>query len=389
VARTTTRAEAAVQILYGVAGEGLGHAMRSQVAIAHLLARGHEVRVMASGRAHEVLAPQFADVHEIQGLRIAFRGQKVDALDTVRRNWRDLGAGLRHNMATWLGLTRAAPAQLAATGTDDGRVHVLARRMPFQPDVVVTDFESWTWLCARISGVPVVSLDNLQALNRCRQPKRLLKGMRKDFEVARTVVRAKVPGAAHYLVTSCFAVEPCKPRTSVVPPLLRARVLAARATRGDHVVVYRSTPGDDGLSEILWRLPQTEFRVYGVQPDLRADHRDENILYRPYDEATFVQDLASCRAVIAGGGFTLMTEALFLGKPMLVVPLEGHVEQTLNARWLDDSGLGLCSDRLRPRVVRYLLERADDLAYRLSRVRQFGNLETLAALDAQLQRLAG
>ena len=32
-----------MRILYGVVGEGMGHATRSRVVIAHLLEQGHEV----------------------------------------------------------------------------------------------------------------------------------------------------------------------------------------------------------------------------------------------------------------------------------------------------------------------------------------------------------
>ena len=39
----------AMKILYGVVGEGMGHAMRSRVVLEHLVAQGHEVEIMASG----------------------------------------------------------------------------------------------------------------------------------------------------------------------------------------------------------------------------------------------------------------------------------------------------------------------------------------------------
>ena len=48
---TSTR----MSVLYGVNGESLGHATRSQVVIAALLERGRDVRVVASGRAFSYL----------------------------------------------------------------------------------------------------------------------------------------------------------------------------------------------------------------------------------------------------------------------------------------------------------------------------------------------
>ena len=41
-----------MNILYGVVGEGMGHATRSRVVIEHLRTKGHQVKVVVSGRAH-------------------------------------------------------------------------------------------------------------------------------------------------------------------------------------------------------------------------------------------------------------------------------------------------------------------------------------------------
>ena len=45
-----------MRILYGVVGEGMGHAMRSAVVLEHLVSRGHEVAIFVSGRAAEYLS---------------------------------------------------------------------------------------------------------------------------------------------------------------------------------------------------------------------------------------------------------------------------------------------------------------------------------------------
>ena len=39
-------------------------------------------------------------------------------------------------------------------------------------------------------------------------------------------------------------------------------------------------------------------------------------MYRPFSEAGFIEDLRTAR-VIAGGNFTLLSEAVYLGKPTL------------------------------------------------------------------------
>jgi uncharacterized protein (TIGR00661 family) len=50
-----------MKILYGVVGEGMGHAMRSRVVLERLVARGHEIHVMASSRAADFLASRYGN----------------------------------------------------------------------------------------------------------------------------------------------------------------------------------------------------------------------------------------------------------------------------------------------------------------------------------------
>ena len=54
-----------MRILYGAVGEGLGHATRSRVVASHLLDRGQEVKMVASGRALPYLKEHLPDVEEI------------------------------------------------------------------------------------------------------------------------------------------------------------------------------------------------------------------------------------------------------------------------------------------------------------------------------------
>ena len=48
----------------------------------------------------------------------------------------------------------------------------------------------------------------------------------------------------------------------------------------------------------------------------------------------FLEDLTSCKAVMATAGFTLMTESFYLRKPYLALPMHGQFEQELNAFWM-------------------------------------------------------
>src|SRR5579872_7544628 len=75
-----------MRILYGVVGEGMGHATRSKVVCEHLAERGHQVKIVVSGRAHSLLAKSFDDVVEIRGLTIRYVDNRMDQGGTLARN---------------------------------------------------------------------------------------------------------------------------------------------------------------------------------------------------------------------------------------------------------------------------------------------------------------
>ena len=72
-----------MKLLYGVVGEGMGHAVRSRVVLEHLLARGHEIEIMASGRAADFLAARFRGVRRIHGFHIVYGENQMRLAATV------------------------------------------------------------------------------------------------------------------------------------------------------------------------------------------------------------------------------------------------------------------------------------------------------------------
>ncbi len=79
---------------------------------------------------------------------------------------------------------------------------------------------------------------------------------------------------------------------------------------------------------------------------ITEDQVEGNLTYRPFSEKGFIEDLASSIGVVAGGGFTLMGEAVYLHKPMLAIPLERQFEQVMNSRYLEKDGYGKWTRKL-------------------------------------------
>jgi uncharacterized protein (TIGR00661 family) len=352
-----------MRILYGVVGEGMGHAIRSRVVLEHLLAGGHQVEVMASGRACKFLGARFGGVNEIHGLHMIAEDNRVRRGKTV---WSNVLAGI--------------------TGTPRNIRAYFDLIEEFRPELVISDFESWTYFYARLHDRPIISIDNMQVINRCLHAPEILDGVRADFEITRAFVKSKLPSCDWYLITAFFRAPVRKERTSLFPPILRPEILAAAPTRGDHLIVYQTAEGFGALVGAL-RATGLECRVYGMRRDIEADEVDGTLVYRPFSEATFIEDLASCRAVVANAGFTLMGEAVHLRKPMLAFPLQRQFEQILNGRYLQREGFGMTieSPEGMGRLPRFL-DRLEQMEERLAAYGQDGNRALLTALDDLLRR---
>ncbi len=357
-----------MRILYGVAGEGMGHATRSRVVIDALTAAGHDVQVVVSGRAHDYLKARESDrlgVNKIWGLSIVYEDNEVQNFRTVLQNLTGAAlGGWPRNVKAYFDLVEE-----------------------FQPQVVASDFESWSYLYGKMHRLPVISVDNNQIVNRCEHPADVLAGKEREYLVAKAVVKSKLPGCFHYLIGTFFFPSVAKPRTSLHPPILRPEILAARPEAGEHLVVYSTSTSNPTLPDLL-RTCGRECRIYGLRRDLAADERDGTLLWRPFSERTFIEDLRTAKGVVSGGGFTLMSEAVHLRRPMLSVPVRKQFEQILNARYLERIGYGLASDELTAERLGEFVERLPEFERHLARYAQDGNRELLAHLDTLLAAAA-
>jgi uncharacterized protein (TIGR00661 family) len=346
-----------MKILYGVVGEGMGHATRSRVILNHLV-KNHEVQIVVSGRAHAYLSRYFLDVVEIQGLHMAYENNEVDRSRTFWELLKGLPSMLSENFEAFIRMSER-----------------------FQPDVVISDFESFAYTFGQHHALPVISIDNMQILNRCELEVDIPEQYADDFQIAKAIVKGKLPGCYHYLITTFFFPPIRKERTGLFPPILRDEVLAAPRTVEDHLLVYQTATTNEALLKILEEV-RVPCRVYGFG---RSEKLSEWVQLRAFSEDGFIRDLASCRGVLATGGFSLMGEAVYLGKPLLAVPLRKQFEQILNALYLKRLGYGEYHDALTPEAVRGFMGRLDGYAAALRNHHQDGNTLILSALDGLLE----
>ncbi len=288
-----------MNILYGVPGEGMGHATRSKVIIDYLL-QEHNVQVVSSSRAFQFLNQSFPNrVHEIQGMHFAYKNEQVSKMGTLMLNVKNGPKNLFKNFTEYLHIKKS-----------------------FKPDLVISDFESFSFLYAKQNDLPYISIDNMQVIDRCILDIKIPKEEKKNFALSKSIVKMKVPHANCYLITSFFEVEIKKEHTILVQPIVRDAIIEANPERGNHVLMYQTSSKLGTVTQVLHQIPEITFIVYGFNKELV----DKNIIFKSFSESGFVNDLASAKAVIANGGFSFISEAIYLKKPIYSFPLKNQFE---------------------------------------------------------------
>ena len=339
------------RILYSCCGEGQGHSSRV-LTVTHALTRlGHEVKILASHKAFKVLQPRLPDVHEIPGFTFVYRNNRVELLASFWGN---------------LPLVRERRRIICEI------VNVIE---DWQPDLAITDFEPFLPRAAELTGLRCISLDHQGVIPFSRPALPL------DQKIPALAARSVVwltdyHTEAHFATSFYYPPLPAGTNVEFFPPILREKVLNITPRNDDHVVVYQTSSSVSQLPQLLKQLP-FQFKVFAYED---REGQDGNITYFPRADERFIEEVGSAAWVLTNGGYTLMSEALYLGKPVFSLPVAWQFEQWLNARYLHDLGYGMMCDDLRDFSVKMqeFLGQQDRYRANIARQNFFGNDRALA-----------
>ncbi|OOE57770.1 glycosyltransferase [Salinivibrio sp. ML323] len=304
-----------MKLLYGVQGTGNGHISRAR-AMARALA-GYDVDVdfVFSGRPAERyfdMAP-FGDYRTFTGMSFVSRDGKIDMLATARHNHL---AQLRRDIR-----------QLDVSGYDK----------------VISDFEPISAWAARRQGVPSVAISHQAAFSHA-VPKH------GETLINRMIMRYFAPTDYAIGLHWYHFNQPILPPIIDTTPVDKA-VTPPAAERA--VLVYLPFESLSAVSELLLRFSQPFICFH---PEVNAPYQRENLTLMPLGKESFHTALNQCQGVIANGGFELPSEALSLGKKLLLKPLSGQFEQLSNVATLSQLGLAHSMDSLDASAVREWLQ---------------------------------
>ncbi len=350
------------RILYALSGQGRGHSSRVMAISRVLRSNGHEVIHCCGGTAREVLESQNESVLKVPHLSQVVEGNELKMVRTLFRNANQI---FRLNKIV-----------------DD----LVAELEQVNPDLVITDFEAFAPKAADRLNIPVLSFNHQEIVtqttydipSQCRL-------QAASTSLAIKLVAPKNP--VHTLLTSFFFPKVKSPEsTTLIGPILRPEVMSLKNSVEDHVLVYFNQPVDSDSVLDEFAHCDEHFIVYNFPSS--ASHRTYgNITFKEPSIDGFLQDLSSCKAIVCTAGFTLISEALYIGKPILVVPNKGIFEQTLNAYFLKISGKGNAVLNGQPdrKDIKHFLETACIPANYKRRV-DCGNMDAIRCIETVLKK---
>jgi len=342
------------RILYSVCGEGMGHAIRAKVVLNHLT-KNNEVHIFASDRAYDYLVNHFDNVYEIGGFNTVYEDNTVQNTKTFIKGMKDLPGDLKKSLRLMYSVAKAV-----------------------KPHIIISDFEFYSNLLSKIMRLPLISLDNMHVLTQAEL--NVPRKYRTERLAAESVVRSFIQLPTRCLITSYFY-PPLKnkKKCKYFPPVLRDEIMNLEPYNGEHVLVYQTSDSNLKMLELLKNFDD-EFIVYGFH----KDKKEGNLQFKTFNETEFFQDLAQARAVISNGGFTLISEALYLGKPVLSVPVKKQFEQILNALYLDRLGYGEFHEELDRETIENFLANLDEYRHN---IQHYFTHDKNQAILAELDRI--
>ena len=304
-----------MKYLFIIQGEGRGHLTQAMTMERLLLEAGHKVVGMLVGKSPARVLPQFfkdgvkAPVEQFESVNFVASSdnRKPDYAKTGLYNFLNISAYLP---SVW---------------------HLVKRMKSLRPDVIVNFYDVLGTNAYNLSliDVPMVCVGHQFLF---KHPSFKFPSSGYEGHVALNMFSDMISLRAAKILALSFRSMPQDGRIHVLPPLLRPEVKAAVVPEHDggtlgpiHGYLLNAGFARD-VRKWHSEHPEVPLSFFWDRPD---EYVDETLSFHGLDDKAFLEGLAGCRAYASTAGFESICEAMYLGKPLLMVP--SHIEQKCNA----------------------------------------------------------
>ncbi len=205
---------------------------------------------------------------------------------------------------------------------------------------VISDFEPITAWSAQSAKVPCVGLSHQVAFLSDKTPR-----PKKRSLVAEGVIRHFAPCneaiGTHYVRYDDF----------IQPPILRPLIKELNPKIGGHVTVYLPAFDHETLVTFFSQIPEVRWEIFS--PTCDVAYEKYNVKVNPVGNETFLKSFEDALGLLCSAGFEGPSEAMYLGKKLLVIPIKNQYEQICNAVALEELGAKAIYD-IKPDFVNQL-----------------------------------
>lgn len=281
-----------MRILYGVQGTGHGHINRAKVIIP-ILQQYAEIEVLLSGYNFNL------------DLDISFK----------RR-----GISLTYNSRGGVDLLDTAISIKPVQFVQD------VYSVPINDyDLVISDFEPITAWASRFSDTKCIALSHQASFLSEKTPR-----PKKKSQFAEGILRYFAPCdfyfGTHYRAYDDF----------IESPILREEILQLKPTLGEHVTVYLPAFSTELLAQIFYQIPEVKWEIFS--PGCEHPKTMSNVSIFPIGNESFLKSIEGSLGLLCSAGFEGPSEAMYLNKKLMVLPIGNQYEQLCNAAAIEELG---------------------------------------------------
>ena len=285
----------AMKILYAIQGTGNVH-LTVALEVLPYLRQTAEVDILISGTEVDVQLP-YEVKYRLQGLCFVF-GKKggIDYLETYKKA----------RLKTFFNEINSLPVE--------------------EYDLVFSDFEPVSaWACD-LKGKPCIGFSHQAAVINKQSPK-----PKKVDPIGQAVLNYYAPTSVKY----GFHFVPYG--KNIYTPIIRKEIRNTQVESGQHYTVYLPAYSDKRIIRLLSQFPEQKWEVFSKRCVEAYEHK--TLSFQPVNSEAFVKSMVTSAGVFCGAGFQTPSEAIFLKKKLMVIPMKGQYEQQCNGAALKQLGI--------------------------------------------------
>lgn len=219
------------------------------------------------------------------------------------------------------------------------------RKIPIKKyDLIISDFEPISSWAAKFAGKQCIGLSNHAGILHPLAPQ-----PHKSHFIGRMIVQHYAPN------TFDFGFNFKSLGENIFTPIVRRDIRKLPVLDYGHYTVYLPSYNDKEIIKFISNLKHVRWEIFSRFTLNKIEI--ENTTIYPVCRNLFVQSMATSKGVICNAGFGVSSEALFLKKKLLVIPMKWQYEQHCNSAMLESMGVTVINkltDKFRNEVIKWI-----------------------------------